>query len=77
MKKTAEQEVQIKFAVRDLIVRNPLISGHQRKTARETWNQKVEIGKERRVPRLAVRDFRSKPRAPGRKAPGAPGVVRK
>src|SRR6266436_3069539 len=29
MKKTAEQEVQIKLAVRDLIVRNPLISGHQ------------------------------------------------
>src|SRR5467141_3608050 len=29
MKKTAEQEVQIKHAVRDLIVRNPLISGHQ------------------------------------------------
>ena len=29
MKKTAEQEVQIKLAVQDLIVRNPLISGHQ------------------------------------------------
>jgi hypothetical protein len=29
MKKTAEQEVQIKLAVRALIVRNPLISEHQ------------------------------------------------
>jgi len=29
MKKTPEQETQIKLAVRDLIVRNPLISGHQ------------------------------------------------
>jgi hypothetical protein len=29
MKKTAEQEVQLKLAVRDIIVRNPLISGHQ------------------------------------------------
>jgi hypothetical protein len=29
MKKTAEQEVQLKLAIRDLVVRNPLISGHQ------------------------------------------------
>jgi hypothetical protein len=27
MKKTAEQEVQLKLAIRDVIVRNPLISG--------------------------------------------------
>jgi hypothetical protein len=29
MKKTAEQEVQLKLAIRDLVVRNPLISVHQ------------------------------------------------
>lgn len=29
MKKTAEQEVQLKLAIRDLVVRNPLISIHQ------------------------------------------------
>jgi hypothetical protein len=29
MKKTAEQEVRLKLAIRNIIVRNPLISGHQ------------------------------------------------
>jgi hypothetical protein len=29
MKKTAEQEVNLKLAIRNIIVRNPLISGHQ------------------------------------------------
>jgi hypothetical protein len=29
MKKTAEQEVKLKLAIRNIIVRNPLISGHQ------------------------------------------------
>jgi hypothetical protein len=29
MKKTAEQETRLKLAIRDIIVRNPLISGHQ------------------------------------------------
>lgn len=38
MKKTAEQEVQIRRAVRELIVCNPLISGHQLRRNLGGWH---------------------------------------
>jgi hypothetical protein len=52
MKKTAEQEVKLKLAIRDLIVRNPLVSGHQ--LCRDLAT-KGFLDRERQSPRLVLR----------------------